>query len=86
MAARHVLHAQIRAGDPDNKEYLVEGMTGGVCLFDYNNDGWLDVYVVNGSTVPGQSQKTGPSRLQYYLFKNLRNGHFKDVTAKARGR
>ena len=82
-AARHGLHAQIRAGDPDNKQYLVEGMTGGVCLFDYNNDGWLDVYVVNGSTVPGQSQKSDPARLQNYLFKNLRNGHFKDVTAKS---
>ena len=81
-AARHGLHAQIRAGDPDNKQYLVEGMTGGVCLFDYNNDGWLDVYVVNGSTVPGQSQESDPARLQNYLFENLRNGHFKDVTAK----
>ncbi len=82
-AARHGLHAQIRAGDPYNKQYLVEGMTGGVCLFDYNNDGWLDVYVVNGSTVRGQSQQSRPALLQNYLFKNLRNGHFKDVTAKS---
>ena len=82
-AARHGLHAQIRAGDPYNKQYLVEGMTGGVCIFDYNNDGWLDVYVVNGSTVRGQSQKSVPALLQNYLFKNLQNGHFKDVTAES---
>ncbi len=58
-----------------------ETMVGGVALFDYDNDGLLDIYLVNGATMPGLV-KDDP---QYYnrLFKNLGNGNFEDVTEKA---
>jgi hypothetical protein len=58
-----------------------ETMVGGVALFDYDNDGLLDIYLVNGATMPGLV-KDDP---QYYnrLFRNLGNGDYQDVTAKA---
>ncbi|MDA2931134.1 CRTAC1 family protein, partial [Acidobacteria bacterium AH-259-O06] len=74
----------IRSGHPTNKKYLVEGMTGGVCLFDYNNDGWLDIYLVNGSTVEDYIRKMESNRARNYLFKNLKDGTFVDVTDQAR--
>jgi hypothetical protein len=58
-----------------------ETMVAGVALFDYDNDGLLDIYLVNGATMPGLV-KDSP---QYYnrLFRNLGNGNFEDVTEKA---
>jgi hypothetical protein len=49
----------------------------GVALFDYDNDGWLDIFLVNGSTLKGGRQPTS------FLFRNNRDGTFTDVTAKA---
>lgn len=71
-----------------SKKYLVETMGAGVALFDYDNDGRLDVYFVNGApladptpkgTIP---QKTGP---QYWnrLYHQKLDGTFEDVTQKA---
>jgi len=70
------------------KKYLIETMGSGVALFDYDNDGRLDIFLVNGAphgdptpkgTIP---QKTGP---QYWnrLYHQLPNGTFQDVTEKA---
>jgi hypothetical protein len=63
-----------------------ETMISGVAVFDYDNDDLLDIYVVNGATMPGLV-KTGP---QYYnrLYRNLGGWRFEDVTAEAgvRGR
>jgi len=70
------------------KKYLIETMGAGVALFDYDNDGRLDIFVVNGAplndptpvgTVP---QKTGP---KYWnrLFHQKTNGTFEDATEKA---
>jgi hypothetical protein len=58
-----------------------ETMVAGVALFDYDNDGLLDIYLVNGATMPGLA-KDGP---QYYnrLFRNRGDGNFEDVTVKA---
>ena len=52
----------------------------GVALFDYDNDGWLDIFLVNGTTfeTPKTSQKPAS-----YLFRNNRDGTFTDVTLKA---
>jgi enediyne biosynthesis protein E4 len=70
------------------KKYLLETMGSGVALFDYDNDGLLDVFFVNGApladptpkgTIP---QKTGP---KYWnrLFHQKKDGTFEDVTEKA---
>jgi len=58
-----------------------ETMVAGVALLDYDNDGYLDVYLVNGAAIPSL-KKEGP---QYWnrLFHNNRDGTFTDVTEKA---
>ena len=63
------------------RKYLPQTMGGGVAVFDYNNDGLLDIYVVNGATMPGLL-KDGP---QYSdrLFRNNGDGTFTDVTDAA---
>jgi hypothetical protein len=60
--------------------YLIETMGGGVGLFDFDNDGWLDVFLSNGGETPrGRSQ----SRLQNALYRNLGNGKFANVAVEA---
>jgi hypothetical protein len=68
------------SGTPD-KRYILESPSGGVALFDYDNDGWLDVYLVNGSTLAALQGNERPPRAA--LFHNNHDGTFSDVTAKA---
>ena len=58
-----------------------ETMLAGVALLDYDNDGYLDVYLVNGAAIPSL-RKEGPAYWNR-LYRNNRNGTFMDVTAKA---
>ena len=63
------------------KKYIAESMSGGVALFDYDNDGYLDIFFVNSLTVEllKANKKTGS-----VLYRNNRDGTFSDVTDKAR--
>jgi hypothetical protein len=63
------------------KDYIVETKGSGVGLIDYDNDGWLDIYVVNGSTFNALDGKETPPHAA--LFHNNRDGTFTDVAAKA---
>ena len=63
------------------KEYIVETKGSGVGLIDYDNDGWLDIYVVNGSTFNALDGKETPPHAA--LFHNNHDGTFTDVAAKA---
>jgi hypothetical protein len=63
------------------KRYQVETMAGGVALFDYNNDGLLDIYFTNGALLP-TLDKSEP-RFHNRLYRNNGNGTFTDVTAEA---
>jgi hypothetical protein len=62
------------------KRYIVESMSGGVAVFDYDNDGYLDIYFVNSLTV-GLLKSNGKTRSA--LYHNNGNGSFTDVTDKA---
>jgi hypothetical protein len=67
-------------GTPD-KPYIIETVGSGVGLLDYDNDGWLDIYLVNGSTYDALSGKS--SLPHAALFHNNHDGTFTDVSAKA---
>jgi hypothetical protein len=72
--------AQNISGSATNKQLLLEEMGGGVALFDYDNDGWLDIFLVNGSSLDPALRDRHPTS---YLFHNNRDGTFTDVTQKA---
>jgi hypothetical protein len=69
-----------KMGTPQ-KKYIIETNGSGVCLIDYDNDGWLDIYVVNGSTFDALDGKETPPHAA--LFHNNHDGTFTDVSAKA---
>ena len=79
-SAAGLLHARNVSGRPADKQYLLEEMGCGVAFFDYDNDGWLDIFLVNGSSL---EPKVRDSRPTSFLFHNNRDGTFTDVTAKA---
>jgi hypothetical protein len=68
------------SGAPSDKQFLLEEMGCGVALFDYDQDGWLDIFLVNGSSFDPQVRNSRPSN---YLFHNNGDGTFTDVTEKA---
>ena len=63
------------------QKYQPETMAGGVAVFDYNNDGLLDLYFTNGSHLPDMD-KSDP-RFHNRLYRNNGDGTFTDVTAQA---
>jgi hypothetical protein len=69
-----------RCGSPD-KTSIIDTPGSGVALLDYDGDGWLDVYLLNGSTVAALKGKEPAPRAM--LLRNNRNGTFADVTAPA---
>jgi hypothetical protein len=63
------------------KKYILETDGSGVGLIDYDNDGWLDIYLVNGSTYDALAGKKNPPHAA--LFHNNHDGTFTDVAPKA---
>jgi len=62
------------------KKYIVESMSGGVALFDYDNDGYLDIYFTNALTVDTAAD---PRSSRSALYHNNGDGTFTDVTEKS---
>src|SRR5262245_12026797 len=64
-----------------SKAYILESMGGGVGFIDYDQDGWLDVFMINGSTL--ESERQGNNTATSRLFRNNHDCTFTDVTDKA---
>jgi len=76
------------AASQTSRKYLIETMGSGVALFDYDNDGRLDIFVVNGAPLSDPTPKgTIPQKAGYKYWNRLyhqrRDGTFEDVTEKA---
>ena len=63
------------------EKHQIETMPGGVAVFDYDNDGYPDIYFTNGAEQPSL-EKTGP-QYRNRLYRNRHDWTFEDVTAKA---
>ena len=78
IAAQAGLTQPVLYGTPGDVTYIVESMGGGCAFFDFDNDGWMDIFIVGGrqlaSIPPGSGNR---------LYRNNRDGSFTDVTAKA---
>ena len=72
------LHFPTIYGGPGKKENVLEGVGCGVAFFDFDNDGWLDIFTLCGTDSAGKSAEASNR-----LYKNNRDGTFTDITAKA---
>lgn len=68
-------------GGIHHKEYLLEAKGSGIAFFDYDNDGWIDIYLTNGTRL-GVTWPAGKAPTTH-LYKNNRDGTFTDVTRHA---
>src|SRR5256886_7710081 len=80
IAARAGLMAKTEDGGEKAKKYIVETTGSGAAFIDYDNDGWPDIFLVNGTTVDGFPKGQEPTS---HLYHNNRDGTFTDVTKKA---
>ncbi|MBZ5620781.1 MAG: CRTAC1 family protein [Acidobacteriia bacterium] len=78
VASAAGLRAPIVYGRVDRKDYLLETVGCGVAFLDFDNDGWLDIFVLGGSRLDG-----APEGATNRLYRNNRDGTFADVTGKA---
>lgn len=72
------LTAPVVYGEPDSFTYIIESMATGCAFFDYDNDGWMDIFILGGRTLAGTPPGSGNR-----LYRNNRDGTFTDVTAKS---
>jgi hypothetical protein len=79
-AAKAGLTMKNVSGGVDTKKYIIETTGTGVAIFDYDNDGWPDIFVVNGTTLDAAPSSTRPTN---HLYRNNHDGTFTDVTEKA---
>jgi enediyne biosynthesis protein E4 len=72
------LHQPVIYGGVDTKKYILESLGCGCAFFDYDNDGWMDIFILCGTRLEG-----APANASNRLYKNNRDGTFTDVTEKA---
>jgi hypothetical protein len=72
------LTAPVIYGNPDSKDYILEATGCGCAFLDYDNDGWMDIFVLCGTRLDGASAEATNR-----LYKNNRDGTFQDVTDEA---
>src|SRR5437016_1113211 len=80
IAQKAGLTTPVIFGGENKKKYIIETTGTGVAIFDYDNDGWPDIFVVNGTTLEQLPSGKAPAS---HLYHNNHDGTFTDVTAKA---
>jgi enediyne biosynthesis protein E4 len=80
IAARAGVTARTVYGGERANRYLLETTGSGAAAFDYDGDGWIDIFLVNGSTIEGFPQGAAPTS---HLYRNRRDGTFEDVSQAA---
>ena len=80
IAQQAGLNARNVYGGDAHKEFIIETTGNGTIIFDYDNDGWPDIYLANGSTVEGFPNDKAPTG---HLYHNNHDGTFTDVTSRA---
>lgn len=78
VAAQAGLTQPIIYGTPGEVTYIVESMGGGCAFFDFDNDGWMDIFLLGGRRLDGVPPGSGNR-----LYRNNRDGTFTDVTARS---
>src|SRR5947199_4106202 len=73
--------AYVTDNDVSPRKYFAQPMCGGVAIFDFDGDGYMDIFFTNGAKFP-ELKKTGP-RFYNALLRNKGDGTFEDVTVKA---
>ena len=80
IAVKAGLTAPVIFGGENTKKYIIETTGTGVAIFDYDNDGWPDIFIVNGTKLEGFAPGQAPTN---HLYHNNQDGAFTDVTEKA---
>lgn len=80
IAQRAGISVRTIYGDERKNKYLLETTGCGAAFFDYDNDGWLDIFLVNGTRLESLPPDNPPTN---HLYRNNRDGTFQDVTRKA---
>lgn len=80
VAAVSGLTTPVTVGNPASKKYIIEANGTGVAFLDYDNDGWLDIFLVNSSRLEGFAKAPPPTNL---LYRNNGKGVFTDVSREA---
>src|ERR1051325_6036608 len=80
MATKAGLTAPVVFGGENTKKYIIETTGTGVAIFDYDNDGWPDIFIVNGTKLEAFAPGKAPTSRLYH---NNHDGTFTDVTEKA---
>ena len=78
VAAAAGLSAVMTYGEEKSIKFIIESMGGGCAFLDYDNDGWIDIFLLGGSRLEG-----APPGASNRLYRNNRDGTFTDVTAQA---
>jgi hypothetical protein len=82
IAGRAGLTATTIFGGVDTKKYILETTGTGLAIFDYDNDGWPDIFLVNGIMLEASSKEEAPTN---HLYRNNHDGTFADVTESRPG-
>jgi len=80
VAAKAGLTTPVIFGGENAKKFIIETTGTGVAIFDYDNDGWPDIFIVNGTKLEGLPSAMAPTS---HLYHNNHDGTFTDVTRKA---